>query len=117
MAAKKHSLEDLRNLHGITVELAQEFPDLPFSSYRVEGPGYTTMLRCTDKGFGFDSDDQATLNSLADPNLHADRFKPPPPPAPPPPTLEQKLTAELDKLDAKKATVEDMLKAVKGALK
>jgi hypothetical protein len=57
------TLDDIRAL-GYTVEVAQPFEGEPFTVYRVEGFGVSTMLR---------DDDQEAIDSLADPDAHRER--------------------------------------------
>jgi hypothetical protein len=111
------TIKDLQKLHGVQADIAQEHEHL--TVYTVNGPGYTTMIRVDDDGRGYDSADQDALDARANKKQHlarVDAIVNPPTAPEPPPTVEQRLEAALGKLNPSKATVADVIAAVKAAV-
>jgi len=55
--------------HQRALEEAQSMPDV----WHVEGPGLAVYVSCKPDGTGWDDDQQAMLDALADPTGHAER--------------------------------------------
>lgn len=55
--------------HERALAIAQESPDV----WHIAGPGFEGYVSCKDDGTGWDDDNQAMLDALANPEAHAER--------------------------------------------